>query len=110
MKGDIMEFVEEFYHYNHVNLNPLPDAPEDMLYREELLRYAKKYPIKSMKIIPDYSRDYQYLYLFETEEKLSYKEVSRIERDLIEHMEEYGVKLGIPPMKYVILENKEYYY
>lgn len=105
-----MEFIEEFYHDDHLNENPLPNTHKDLLYRKELFKYAEKYPIKSMKIKPDYTRDYQYLYLFETEEKLSYEEVSKIERDLINHMGDYANELGLPNRKYVVLEDKDYYY
>lgn len=100
-----MEFIEEFNHDDYLNENPLPNTHEDLLYRKELFRCAEKYLIKSMKLVPDYDNDFQYLYLFETEKELDYGEIDRIESELNEHMDDFGEKLGFKPMKYAILED-----
>lgn len=100
-----MKLVINLYNDGNINENPLPETREDLLYREELLKISKKYPIKSMKLVPDYDNDFQYLYLFKTEKELEYGEIDRIESELNEHMDDFGEKLGFKPMKYAILED-----
>ena len=82
-----------------------PNTKEDLAYQKELMRLAEKYPIKTLKLTPDFEEDFEYIYYFETYKKLDYREIIKIEDELNMKMDEYGEQLGFKPTKYIIMED-----
>lgn len=82
-----------------------PDTKKDINYQRRLLELVKQYPIRKIRLVPDYDEIFEYLYIFEPDKKLNRSEIDMIESELNKKMDEYCEKNDIHHRKYAIMED-----